>query len=87
METSYIDEYSTECSPSIESHPVKINITSADYYVIVVWNTNRQVTNHVNLQVMLDRTRYTVRTSGQTLNICALSNSCTIGEYSSVYIT
>lgn len=77
-----MDDYDLDCSPSTELHPIKVNITSADYYAIVVWNANQHVSSHVNLQVILDRTRYPVHTSGQTLDICSLSNSCTIGEFS-----
>lgn len=73
------DDGSLDCSPFTKLHPLKVNISSADHYVIVVWNANPNVTNYVNLRVMLDRTRYVVQSSGQPLDICSQSHSCTIG--------
>lgn len=78
LDVSYMDAMT--CNPRTEVSPVKVNVTSADSYVIVAWNTNRGVTNHVDVQVMLDRTRYTVHhKSGHTFDLCSLATSCTIG--------
>ncbi|KFM81730.1 hypothetical protein X975_11673, partial [Stegodyphus mimosarum] len=79
VETSFLGELSLGCSASVALHPMKVNITSSDYYVIAVLNTNGKTTNNVGLQILLDRSRYVVHRSGQAFDMCSLSTACTIG--------
>ncbi|XP_054724846.1 uncharacterized protein LOC129235178 [Uloborus diversus] len=79
IRTSYMDGSHLSCSSSIEVSPVKINVSTSDSYVIAVLNTNRQVHNEINLQIFLERSKYTVQKTGQTFDMCSLSTTCTIG--------
>ncbi|XP_015912281.2 uncharacterized protein [Parasteatoda tepidariorum] len=63
----------------VSQRPVKVNITADGFYVIVALNTNKEKTNHFGLQLLIDRSRYTIMKSGHSFDMCSLSTSCTIG--------
>ncbi|GBN60534.1 hypothetical protein AVEN_269241-1 [Araneus ventricosus] len=75
------EESSYMCDDVREVRPVHVNITMADFYVIVILNTNRHRSNAIGLRIVLDRSRYTIHKSGNTFDMCSLSTSCTIGEF------
>jgi len=70
------DEVACDAS---EQRPVIVNITHDGFYVIAALNTNTRNVNHMRLQLVIDRSRYTVIKSGQSSDICSLSTTCTIG--------
>ncbi|GFU25827.1 DUF4793 domain-containing protein [Nephila pilipes] len=73
------EETTFTCDNFLSARPVKLNISSTDFYEIVVINTNRHKSNAIGLRISLDRSRYTVQKSGQTFDMCSLSTTCTIG--------
>ncbi|XP_055941840.1 uncharacterized protein LOC129971884 isoform X2 [Argiope bruennichi] len=73
------EESSYMCDDVHDVRPVHVNITSADFYVIVILNTNRHRSNAIGLRIVLDRSRYTIHKSGHTFDMCSLSTACTIG--------
>ncbi|GIZ02502.1 DUF4793 domain-containing protein [Caerostris extrusa] len=70
---------SSDCNEALGVKPIHVNITTSDFYVIAILNTNRHKSNEIGLHIALDRSRYTIQKSGHSFDMCSLSTSCTIG--------